>query len=142
MANQVSNHWKYLMNTKAIDFDNDVFQIILMESGFVFDKDAHAEYADVSGSELPTANGYTAGGETLALTAVVDEDDVNDRSNVAWDPVSWTAAGGDIGPSPGAIVYDDTVAGDPIVGYLDFGAEYTQVDGGTGTLHNIAFRTK
>lgn len=133
MASQASNHIKYLLATKAIDFDNDTFKIILMQSGFTFDQDAHEEYADVSGSELATANGYTAGGETLAGVSVT-EDDVDDRCEITWNNVTWTAAGGSIGPSPGAIIYDDTVAGDPIVGYIDFGGDQTQLDGGTATI--------
>lgn len=139
MSNQASNHIKYLLATKAIDFSSDTFKIILMQSGFVFDKDAHEEYADVSGSELPNGNGYTTGGETLAGVAVT-EDDVNDRCGVSWSNKSWTAVGGSIGPACGAIIYDDTVANDPIVGFIDFLADYTQADGGVATITNIAVR--
>jgi len=133
MANATSNHIKYLLSTGAIDFSGDTFKIILMQSGFVFDKDAHEEYSDVSGNELGNGNGYTTGGATLAGVAVT-EDDVDDRAEVVWNNVTWTAVGGAIGPSPGAIIYDDTVANDPIVGYLDFLADYTQPDGGTVTI--------
>lgn len=139
MANAASNHIKYLLATGAIDFANDTFQIILMESGFVFNKDTHEEYADVLGQELANGNGYTTGGETLAGVAVT-EDDADDRCEVTWNSVQWTAGGGPIGPTPGAIIYDDTVANDPIVGYIDFGAEYTQADGGIATLNNIEVR--
>ena len=50
MASTASNKIKYLLATKAIDFLNDSFKIILMASGFVFDKDTHHGYADVSAS--------------------------------------------------------------------------------------------
>jgi len=133
MANAASNHIKYLLSTGVIDFSGDTFKIILMQSGFVFDKDTHEEYLDVSGNELGNGNGYTTGGATLAGVAVT-EDDVDDRAEVVWNNVTWTAVGGAIGPSPGAIIYDDTVANDPIVGYLDFLADYTQPDGGTVTI--------
>ena len=133
MANAASNHIKYLLATKAIDFANDAFKIILMQSGFVFDKDAHEEYADVIGSELGTGNGYTQGAKALAGVAVT-EDDVDDRAEVVWSNVTWTAVAGPIGPASGAIIFDDTVANDPIVGYLDFLADYTQPDGGTVTI--------
>ena len=139
MANQASNRIKYLLATAAVDFANDAFQVILMESGFTFNIDAHHNYADVSGNELPTANGYTIGGNTLAGVAVT-EDDVDDRTEVTWNNSSWTAAGGPIGPSPGAIIYDDTHASDAIVGYIDFGVEYTQASGGVATLTNIEVR--
>ena len=139
MASVVSNHIKYLLATKAIDFANDSFKIILMQTGFTFDKDAHEKYADVSASELSTGNGYTANNKTLAGVAVT-EDDTDDRTEVTWSNVTWTASGGAIGPSPGAIIFDDTVADDPIVGYLDFGGDQTQADGGTATISSIEFR--
>ena len=139
MANEAANRLKYLMAQGDVDFSADVFKIILMESGFSFDRDAHHEYADVSGNELPTGNGYTAGGITLAGVAVT-EDDANDRTTITWNNVSWVASGGPIGPSPGAIILDDTDANDSLVGYIDFGAEYTQADGGTATVTNIEVR--
>ena len=133
MPNAAPNHIKYLLATKAISFAADAFKIILMQTGFVFDKDNHEEYADVVGNELATANGYTQGAKALAGVAVT-EDDVDDRCEIVWSNVTWTASGGAIGPASGAIIYDDTVANDPIVGYIDFGGDQTQPDGGTVTL--------
>lgn len=137
MANEASNHIKYLLATKAIDFANDTFKIILMDSGYTFDEDADEEYSDVSSDELGTGNGYTAGGAALAGVSVT-EDDSDDRAEVTWNNATWTASGGSIGPACGAIIYDDTVANDPIVGFIDFGADYTQPDGGTMTISSIA----
>ena len=139
MSNQAANRAKLLLGGAGIDFAADVFQIILMQSGFTFNKDTHHDYGDVIGNELPNGNGYTTGGETLAGVAVV-EDDVDDRTEITWNNVTWVAAGGPIGPSPGAIRYDDTDANDSIVGWIDFGADYTQADGGTATLTNIEVR--
>ena len=138
MANQASNKIKYALATKAIDFSADTFKIILMQTGFVFNKDTHHAYSDVSGSELATANGYTAGGTTLAGVTVT-EDDTDDRCDITWSNPSWTAVGGNIGPASGAIVYDDT-ASDFVVGYIDFGGDYTQPNGGTITLVGVEFR--
>lgn len=139
MATQASNKIKYLLATKVIDFANDTFKIILMATGFVFDKDNHHYYADVSASELSTGVGYTAGGATLGGVAVT-EDDTDDRAEITWSNATWTASGGSIGPSPGAIIYDDTVESDPIVGYIDFGGDQTQADGGVATISNIEVR--
>jgi hypothetical protein len=135
----LANKIKYLIATKVVDFANDSFKIILMQSGFTFDKDTHHYYADLSASELSTGNGYTANNKTLAGVAVT-EDDTDDRTEVTWSNVTWTASGGSIGPTPGAIVFDDTVANDPIVCYLDFGGDQTQADGGTATISNIEIR--
>lgn len=142
MASTASNKIKYLLATKAIDFANDTFKIILMQTGFTFDKDTHHGYADVSASELATGNGYTAGGATLSGVAVT-EDDTDDRTEITWNNATWTASGGSIGPSPGAIIYDDTVTtptADPVVGYIDFGGDQTEADGGTATIANIEVR--
>lgn len=139
MSTEASNKIKYLLATKAIDFANDVFKIILLQSGFTFNKDTHHGYADVSASELATANGYTAGGNILAGVAVT-EDDGDDRTEITWNNSSWTASGGPIGPTSGAIIYDDTVADDPVVGYIDFGGDQTQADGGVATISNVEVR--
>lgn len=135
MASAPSNHIKYLLLTKAIDFLNDSFIIILMQSGFTFDIDTHTEYLDVSAFELVTANGYTV--KNKALTGVaVNEDIANDKGSVSWSNVVWTAAGGPLVAS-GAIIIDDTVALDPIVGYIDFSGNQTVLDTGTFTISNI-----
>jgi len=142
MTTEASNKIKYLLATKAIDFANDTFKIILMQTGFTFNKDTHHGYADVSGSELATANGYTVGGYTLTGNSVV-ENDIDDRADCTFNNAVWTASGGPIGPSPGAIIYDDTVTtptADPIVGYIDFGGDQTQADGGVATISNISVR--
>ena len=132
MANAASNKIKYEICIGAISFSSDVFKIILMQSGFVFNKDSHHAYSDVSASELANGNGYTTGGATLS-GVVVTEDDVNDICSVVWDNATFTASGGNIGPVSGAIIYDDSVS-DYIVGYFDFGADYTQPSGGTMSL--------
>ena len=142
MASDISNKVLFLLLKKNIDFANDTFKIILMQSGFLFNRDTHEGYANVSASELATAFGYTAGGATLSGVTVT-EDDTNDRSTVTWNNATWTASGGDIGPSPGAIVYDDTPTtptADPIIGYIDFGGNQTQSDGGVATIADIEFR--
>lgn len=139
MATEASNHIKYLLATKVIDFANDVFKIALMKTGFTFDKDADEKWADVSTDELGNGNGYTTGGATLAGVAVT-EDDTDNRTEVTWNNAAWTARGGAIGPTPGAIIYDTTAANSPIVGYIDFGSDQTQADGGTATISNIEVR--
>ncbi len=139
MATEVSNKIKYLLATGAIDFSSDSFKIILMQSGFTFNKDTHHQYSDVSASELGTGNGYTANSKTLAGVSVT-EDDTDDRTEVTWSNVTWTASGGAIGPTPGAIIFDDTHADDAIVGYIDFGGDQTQADGGVATISGIELR--
>lgn len=138
MASQASNKFKLTLLKGDIDFDTDVFKIILMASGFTFNRVSHSQYSDVSASELPTANGYTVGGNTLAGVSVT-QDDTENQGEVTWNNTSWVAAGGAIVAS-GAIIYDDTVTSpaDVLVGYIDFGGDVTTNDGGTHTISNIA----
>lgn len=139
MANEVSNHGKFQLCSGAINFGTDSFKIILMASGFVFDRDAHATYANVSASELATGNGYTQ--NTKVLTGVVvAEDDTDDRAEVTWADAQWTASGGSIGPTPYAIIFDDTTVDDTIIAAIDFGGDQTATSGGTFTIPNIEFR--
>jgi len=142
MPSYASNKIKFLLATKAIDFSADTFKIILMASGFSFNRDTHHGYADVSSSELAEGNGYLRGDKVLTGIAVV-ENDSTDRLEVSWNNATWTASGGSIGPTPGAIIIDDTVTAptaDPIIGYIDFGGNMSQADGGVGSIANITFR--
>jgi len=142
MSSAVTNKCLYLVAKKVIDFSADSFKIILMKSGFVFNRGTHHAYADVSANELSTGYGYTQNTKTLSGVTVT-EDDTNNRCSVTWSNVTWTASGGSIGPTPGAIIFDDTVTtpiADPIVGYIDFGGEQTEADGGVATITGIEFR--
>ena len=133
MPNDLSNHYKAQLHRGNIDYDTDVFKIMLMAEGFVWDRDTHATLANVTASELDEGNGYSAGGQVLAnvdLSSI--EDDTNDRSEISWDDALWTPDGGNIGPSPGAIIIDDTTADDTVVGFLDFGADLIATPGGSG----------
>ncbi|HET56884.1 MAG TPA: hypothetical protein ENN35_00395 [Deltaproteobacteria bacterium] len=132
----LSNHYKFQLLSGNIDFDADTFKIILMNTTFAFDRDAHATRADVTANQLATGNGYTQDDKTLA-NAQVSEDDVNDKGKATFDNVTWTASGGDIGPTGAAIIYDDTTADDTVVGCIDFGTDYTVPDGSSFQLQNL-----
>jgi len=144
MATEVSNMARVCLANAKIDFKGDSFKAILMDTGFTFNEDTHDGYADVSASELGTGFGYTQNTKTLAGVTLTNSD-ANDRCEITWNDITWTAAGGAIGPTPGMIIFDDTVtvdagdgvSADPIIGYIDFGSEITQADGGTLTIQNI-----
>lgn len=123
----LSNHWKYQLGKKMVDVSADTFKIILMNSAFAFDPDLHATLAEVISSpsaELSTGYGYTQQNKELAGGAWA-EDDSGDRGARTFDTVTWTAAGGSIGPTGCAIIYDDTSADDTVVGCIDFGDDFT-----------------
>ena len=147
MATAATNKFKLILMSKLADLANDTIKIALMANGFTFDKDTHHGWANVSANELANGYGYLTPGANLA-NKVVAEDDTNDRANLVCNNVSWTANGGNIGPTPGAIIYDDSITAtsapvniaDPIIGYIDFGGNQTQADGGVFTIANIEVR--
>jgi hypothetical protein len=109
----------------------DTLQIILV-SGHTPDIDAHDEYADVSGDEYGTGDGYTAGGETLTGQDVT-QDNANDRGIFDADDVTWSSLGALAPATPShCILYDDTPAGDPLICYWELGS--TATNGGDYTL--------
>jgi len=133
----LSNHYKQMKMLGAIDFQNDSFIMVLMDELFNFDQDVHATLADIQTNLLPDGNGYSPAAMVIVS---VDEDDTNDRSEAVFNDVSWTASGGNIGPANGAIIYDDTVADDTVVGFIDFGAAQMATDGGVFRLTNLRVR--
>jgi len=140
MSSLLANNFLELLLKMEIDFDVDTFKVILMQSGYVFNRATHEGYADVSSSELATAYGYTAAGETLS-GATVSQDDTNNAGVVTWGNVSWNVSGGDLTAS-GAIIYDDTHSGKAIVGYIDFGGDQTTLNGGVATIANPKVQLK
>jgi len=135
----LSNHYKYQRDIGNINASSDIFKIILMNTTFAFDPDAHATLADVTANQLATGNGYTQNDKTLVLTSPgVIESDANNRSEIPFNNVTFTATGGDFPASGSACIYDDTTSDDTIVGGVDFGADHTVVEDQSMQLQDIA----
>jgi hypothetical protein len=104
---------------KEQDMDTDTIKIALYTSSATLDATttAYTTSNEVSGT------GYTAGGVTLtgatigtsSTTAYVDYDDPE------WTTASFTARG--------ALIYNDTTAGDNSIAVLDFGGDFTVSSG-------------
>ena len=128
-----SNHYKYVLLNAV---SGHTFRAILMNTTFTFDRDAHATLADVTSDQIATNYGYTQDNKALASVSVT-EDDTNDQAQLSCDDVTWVASGGDIGPFGAMIIYDDTDTNDAVVGCIDFGTDYTIVDGSSWTGQNL-----
>ena len=111
---------------KRIDLDSDTFKIMLLTSGYSPAQDTH-DYIDdvVAASNEVVGAGYTAGGGTLDNVTWGYTAGSNvwkwDADNEAWTTATITARY--------AVIYDDTAASDPLVGYIDFGADVTSTAG-------------
>ena len=104
---------------KLQDLDSDTIKIALYTSSATLNAatTAYATTNEVSGA------GYTAGGVTLAGSTV----DISgttayvDFNNPEWTSATFTARG--------ALIYNDTTAGNNSVAVLDFGGDFTVSSG-------------
>ena len=136
MAVTIANNFRVLLAQGNVDFDAHKFKAIAMKEGFIFDQTSDDLYANVSASEITTGYGYTAGGVTMTGLSIA-QNDTDNRADITWNNITWTASGGDVGPIAGVIIYDDSITGDPVLMYIDFGGAYTLADGGTATVANV-----
>jgi hypothetical protein len=83
-------------------------------------------------ADLATANGYTAGGNSIG-TITGAQTTGTFKFVGATDP-SWTAAGGSIGPFQYAVLYNATSATKPLIGWWDYGTAITLTNGNTFTV--------
>lgn len=126
MASLVYNSYFDDAARNNINVATDTFKMMLVTSTYVPDKDTHLKRSSVT-NEV-TGTGYTAGGQTTALT--VTKDLANDRLDVAIGaPAGWT---GSTITARAAVVYKargGANTADELVAYLDFGADVTSTNG-------------
>lgn len=109
-----------------VDIPADTTKVALVTDSYTPNAD-HTQWSDASANEVSNGNGYTTGGDTVAMT--VTDDDTNDRIVVDSADPSWTASGGSVGPFRYAFWYDDTHASDLAIYCFDFGSNQTANDG-------------
>jgi hypothetical protein len=127
----VHDKWKQKLHKGDVDTDSDTFVCRLYTSASNISTASLAD-ASTATNELSTANGYTAGGETVACT--VSESGGTTTFDVA--DAQWTASGGSITARYAAIV-DTTLTPDEVVAHcvLDNSpADVTATDGNTLTV--------
>jgi hypothetical protein len=84
---------------------------------------ATTSYTNLSTDELGNGSGYTTGGNTLvSITPVADGTTaICDFDNTTWSAATFTTSG--------ALIYNDTAAGDPACAVLSFGGDQTVSSG-------------
>lgn len=125
MADLIYNSFKQKIMDGSIDLDTDTIKVALVTSSYTPDADTHEDFADVTNEVSGT--GYTAGGETIANTAVTkdttDDEGVWDGDDVTWSSSTITARG--------AVIYKDsgTASTSWLICYLDFGSDKSSSSG-------------
>jgi len=133
----IYNAFKEDLQAKVHDLANGADTIkVTLHTAYTPDIDAHQVWADtgVSSTEYSTADGYTAGGKTLANQAIT-ADDGNDLAYFDADDAVWTALGTLTPATPSdAIIWNDTPTSpaDPLIGYVELGVKAT--NGGDYTV--------
>lgn len=102
---------------------------VTLHTGYTPNVSTHAVWADVSATEYSTAGNYTAGGKTLANQDVTIS---GASGKFDADDVTWTSLLLSPTTPSHAILWDDTPAGDPLMGYWTLGT--TATNGGNYTL--------
>jgi len=107
-----------LKNDLALDLDDttaDRFKVMLVTSSYTPDFGTHDFKADVTNEVVGT--GYSAGGESLTSVTLTQSGGTLtfDADDVTWTSSTITARG--------AVIYDDSLTDDPLIAYIDFGAD-------------------
>lgn len=108
-----------LKNDLALDLDDTTagrFKVMLVTSSYTPDFGTHDFTADVVANEV-SGTGYSAGGESLTSVTLTQSGGTItfDADDVTWTSSTITARG--------AVIYDDSLTDDPLIAYIDFGAD-------------------
>lgn len=122
-ANLYGNFLKCALN-KEIDWDTDVIKLMLC-TALTIDQDGDIYLADVVRTEA-SGTGYVAGGQALTNKSIVYTGATNVIKLDA-DDVIWTNS--TIPNVTHALLYDDTTANKPVIGYVDFDGSFSSANG-------------
>lgn len=103
------------------DFDAHTFKVMLTNTAPVNTNTIKANITEIS-----AGSGYTAGGTASTITTGV----ASGVAKVTGTDVTFTAAGGSIGPFRYAVLYNDTPTSpaDPLIAWWDYGSAVTLAD--------------
>ena len=85
-------------------------------------------YSDISGNELTTGGGYTAGGATAAMS---DANSSGTETVSCSAGVSWTGSDSGFGPFRYAVLYGGNASNTGLVGWWDYGSSISVTSGNT-----------
>jgi hypothetical protein len=125
-TNAICNSFKEELLEGVHDFTpttGDVFKLALYTNSATIGADTTAYPGDSTGGQVSNSGQYTQGGGTLvnALVSVNGTTAFVDFNDLSFTGVTLTARG--------ALIYNDSAAGDPAVAVLDFGGDKTATAG-------------
>jgi hypothetical protein len=123
--------YNFSSTTPAAARGAHTFAVILTNTAPVA---TNAVYADVSGTEIATGGGYTAGGITNA--GMTDSTSSGTEKAVYGTNPVWTGSGGGFGPFRYVIVMDTTPTTPlkPLIAWFDYGSSISLNAGDTFTV--------
>jgi hypothetical protein len=119
---QKFNSFVEALAEKTHNLGSDTLKVLLCNTAPVATNSVKADLTEIS-----AGNGYTAGGNTAAVTSSAQTSGT--YKLVLGDPTSWTATGGSIGPFRYAVLYNDTATNDELIGFWDYGSSITLAAG-------------
>lgn len=106
------------------NFSSNTFKVMLTNTAPTTNMTAKTDMTEVASTTSGTANGYTAGGATVTMTASTS----SGVAKVAGSNAVITAAstaGIQIGPFQYAVLYNSTTSGNPVISWWDYGTAIT-----------------
>jgi hypothetical protein len=110
------NSWVEVMQ-EAANTGSDQFVVALTNSAPVATNTILSDITQITYTNLSSRNLTTASSSQTSGTFKLDFNDL-----------TLTASGGSVGPFRYVVIYDDTVASDPLVCWFDYGSSITLAD--------------
>jgi hypothetical protein len=108
---------------------SDVLKLSLSNTATVA---TNSVWANISGNDLGTAGGYTAGGATVGITSSTQTSGT--YKLIASGTVVWTATAAGIGPFRYVTLRNSTPGAGPLIGWYDYGSSITLANTETFTV--------
>ena len=115
------------LGRKVHNLNADTLKVVLTNAAPTPSTDD--QLADIT--QISNGNGYTTGGTAAASNAYSQ---TSGTAKLTANDVVFTASGGSMGPFRYAVIYNDTAAGDELIGYWDYGSSITLANGETFTV--------
>lgn len=120
------NSFVEALGRKAHNLNADTLKVVLSNTAPTPSTDD--QLADIT--QIANGNGYTTGGTAAASNAYSHS---SGTGKLTANDVVFTASGS-LGPFRYAILYNDTAAGDELIGYWDYASSITLASGETFTV--------